>query len=387
MFFNGFLSLVVCALVFFLNFNKKMYDSFLKTFSMIWLFYIGLYLVSSKNFVPISDEFDTVFLAFFLSSIFFYSIILFFLKLSKLKGVSFKSVISTNIYYFISFILTFFSIFKFIYYIAIFGLSDYRQTLLDNDLSISVGLSFPFLMGAYYIAEKNNQQKVKIISIIFLFVLGIISTSKIFIVIMLLYISGFYKKNFSLNWYKITKIFVAGFLIYSLLHVLMGKIAGATGDNFFGIVDGLIFTFIGYLLGGLAVFQLQLNGQYIPSGYFSNVFNFLINMPVNNSMVEGGDWVYTGSWLGNVKSGFSTWYQFFGIIGMVYLGLLIGFIYAFIFYFSKKSISLNFIKIFSFYPLMFFIFNDTFLGASKIWIVYILVVFILSITNFNKVFK
>lgn len=387
MFFNGFLSLVVCALVFFLNFNKKMYDSFLKTFSMIWLFYIGLYLVSSKNFVPISDEFDTVFLAFFLSSIFFYSIILFFFKLSKLKGVSFKSVISTNIYYFISFILTFFSIFKFIYYIAIFGLSDYRQTLLDNDLSISVGLSFPFLMGAYYIAEKNNQQKVKIISIIFLFVLGIISTSKIFIVIMLLYISGFYKKNFSLNWYKITKIFVAGFLIYSLLHVLMGKIAGATGDNFFGIVDGLIFTFIGYLLGGLAVFQLQLNGQYIPSGYFSNVFNFLINMPVNNSMVEGGDWVYTGSWLGNVKSGFSTWYQFFGIIGMVYLGLLIGFIYAFIFYFSKKSISLNFIKIFSFYPLMFFIFNDTFLGASKIWIVYILVVFILSITNFNKVFK
>ena len=387
MFFNGFLSLVVCALVFFLNFNKKMYDSFLKTFSMIWLFYIGLYLVSSKNFVPISDEFDTVFLAFFLSSIFFYSIILFFLKLSKLKGVSFKSVISTNIYYFISFILTFFSIFKFIYYIAIFGLSDYRQTLLDNDLSISVGLSFPFLMGAYYIAERNNQQKVKIISIIFLFVLGIISTSKIFIVIMLLYISGFYKKNFSLNWYKITKIFVAGFLIYSLLHVLMGKIAGATGDNFFGIVDGLIFTFIGYLLGGLAVFQLQLNGQYIPSGYFSNVFNFLINMPVNNSMVEGGDWVYTGSWLGNVKSGFSTWYQFFGIIGMVYLGLLIGFIYAFIFYFSKKSISLNFIKIFSFYPLMFFIFNDTFLGASKIWIVYILVVFILSITNFNKVFK
>lgn len=387
MFFNGFLSLVACALVFFLNFNKKMYDSFLKTFSMIWLFYIGLYLVSSKNFVPISDEFDTVFLAFFLSSIFFYSIILFFLKLSKLKGVSFKSVISTNIYYFISFILTFFSIFKFIYYIAIFGLSDYRQTLLDNDLSISVGLSFPFLMGAYYIAEKNNQQKVKIISIIFLFVLGIISTSKIFIVIMLLYISGFYKKNFSLNWYKITKIFVAGFLIYSLLHVLMGKIAGATGDNFFGIVDGLIFTFIGYLLGGLAVFQLQLNGQYIPSGYFSNVFNFLINMPVNNSMVEGGDWVYTGSWLGNVKSGFSTWYQFFGIIGMVYLGLLIGFIYAFIFYFSKKSISLNFIKIFSFYPLMFFIFNDTFLGASKIWIVYILVVFILSITNFNKVFK
>ena len=387
MFFNGFLSLVVCALVFFLNFNKKMYDSFLKTFSMIWLFYIGLYLVSSKNFVPISDEFDTVFLAFFLSSIFFYSIILFFLKLSKLKGVSFKSVISTNIYYFISFILTFFSIFKFIYYIAIFGLSDYRQTLLDNDLSISVGLSFPFLMGAYYIAEKNNQQRVKIISIIFLFVLGIISTSKIFIVIMLLYISGFYKKNFSLNWYKITKIFVAGFLIYSLLHVLMGKIAGATGDNFFGIVDGLIFTFIGYLLGGLAVFQLQLNGQYIPSGYFSNVFNFLINMPVNNSMVEGGDWVYTGSWLGNVKSGFSTWYQFFGIIGMVYLGLLIGFIYAFIFYFSKKSISLNFIKIFSFYPLMFFIFNDTFLGASKIWIVYILVVFILSITNFNKVFK
>lgn len=387
MFFNGFLSLVVCALVFFLNFNKKMYDSFLKTFSMIWLFYIGLYLVSSKNFVPISDEFDTVFLAFFLSSIFFYSIILFFLKLSKLKGVSFKSVISTNIYYFISFILTFFSIFKFIYYIAIFGLSDYRQTLLDNDLSISVGISFPFLMGAYYIAEKNNQQKVKIISIIFLFVLGIISTSKIFIVIMLLYISGFYKKNFSLNWYKITKIFVAGFLIYSLLHVLMGKIAGATGDNFFGIVDGLIFTFIGYLLGGLAVFQLQLNGQYIPSGYFSNVFNFLINMPVNNSMVEGGDWVYTGSWLGNVKSGFSTWYQFFGIIGMVYLGLLIGFIYAFIFYFSKKSISLNFIKIFSFYPLMFFIFNDTFLGASKIWIVYILVVFILSITNFNKVFK
>lgn len=387
MFFNGFLSLVICTLILSLNFNKKMYTSFLKIFSMIWFFYIGLYLLSSKNFVSISDEFDNVFLIFFLSSIFFYCTFLSFLKLSRLKGIVFSPIISTNIYYYISFGLTFFSILKFIYYIALYGLDNYREIFLENDLSISAGLSFPFLMGVYYVAEKNNHYKVKKISVILLFILGIISTSKIFIVIMLLYISGFYGKNFSFKWYKIVKIFVAGCLIFSLLHIFMGKVAGATGDNFFGVVDGLIFTFIGYLLGGLAVFQLQLDGKYIPSEYFSNVFYFFMNMPVNNSVVEGGDWVNTGEWLGNVKSGFSSWYQFFGIMGMVYLGALIGLIYAFIFYFSEKSTSFNFIKIFSFYPLIFFVFNDTYLGAAKIWIMYILVAFVLSITNFNKDLK
>lgn len=381
---NGLISIFLCLLVFIVTSKFKIYNSFLKSFSLIWFSLLGIYYLFQDRFIPFSSKFDSVFYLFFLGAIIAYIFSSYIFSKLNLKLLTFKPIFNVNAFYLIALLFFLISLFRFLYYILEFGLMDFRILFLEENLSLSVGISFPMVAGAYYLSEVVGDLKTKKLLMLMMFVLAAMSTSKIFFVIFIIFISGFYKEKFKFNPVQITFLVFLGFIFFAIIHLLTNRIAGDFDDSFLGILEALVFTMVGYLIGGLAVFQSQLNGHFNANIIYDNFLLFLINKPSIVYDLETVQWVKTGEWVGNVYSGFSNWYFNGEELSILFLGCFIGVLYSFIFYYAKYSYAINYIKIFSFYPLIFFVFSDTYIAATKIWLAFCIVSFIICITNFQK---
>lgn len=358
----------------------KVSDSFYKSISLIWLFILVLYALQYELFTPISSEFDMVFVAFFWSIITSYALVYSVLK--KIRPISFKKVLSSRHFYFLSFFFSLISIVKFFYYFLLYhDFVAFRAAFVDEGLSLHIGISFPFCAAAYFLAR---QQKDAFYMRSFMFVLlflALISTSKIFIIIAILFLSGFGGSEFKLSTKKLVGILFVGMGLFSLVHIAMDKIAGLGA---FPLYQALLFTFSGYLLGGLAVFQLVLDGAY-SSAPSDSLINYMMGggKYIITAANEDG-WIRTGVWVGNVVSGFSPWYIVSGVGGIVFIGCVIGVLHATINSFSRRSLAFKYMRIFSFYPLCFFVFSDTYISAMMMWIAFFICSFVLSLTHVHK---
>lgn len=385
MIFNGLLSLLVVSILFYFNIKKNFFDSFIKTFSFIWMVYLSLYLIYEDRFIKISDKFDLFFLVFFLTSCATYILFYYVFGLNRIKLFKVKPIFPCRFIYIFSSVLFFISTLLFLEMVYYNGINGIREAILSGDNSIYAGITFPFVVGAYYVANCENNEILKKYFSLMVICLALMSTTKIFLVIALIFLSGFYIKKIS--FIKSILLLICGFCLFSLIHIWMDKIAGKTDNSIGGLFDGLVFTLVGYLIGGLAVFQLQLDEKFIPFVSYNNIISFVTNKPDEQYILNTGTWIRTGDWLGNVQSGFSSWYQFGGSYSSFYLGATIGFIYALIFGLSKNHNSIKFLKIFSFYPIIFFIFNDTIFSAVKMWVAYVIVAIFIALTGFNRVKK
>ncbi|MCG5378481.1 O-antigen polymerase, partial [Providencia rettgeri] len=327
-------------------------------------------------FVNISSELDMTF------TIFIYGVaityLIFYNSLKNLPLVKFKKFLTPNSIYLIAIVFFILSFSKFLYYfISAGGFSSFRAMFIDEKLSLNVGISFPICACALFIAKEEKRKScIYLFSFLALF-LSLISTSKIFIVISLIYISGIYRKEFKFKIRVILFYLILGFLLFSLSHLVLDKLAGGGS-----ILYSLYFTFLGYLLGGFAVFQHVLDGLILER--YSSFVELIARDKENVFNQLDSGWIKTGDWLGNVYSGFTPWYNTYGNFGILLLAIFIGIIYSVIYSFAnKKSLPFLYLKAFSIYPITFFVFSDTFFSAKLMWIAFVLCSFIIAFTKFN----
>ncbi len=337
-----------CFLIFLLLLSRKYKE---KSFVYIYsLWYLGIlvdYSLMQSTFVPFSERFDIFFLFFSFLFIFMYLIfdeVISFsgnIKFPKFQFFNYKT------YFCFSVFLGLFSLLLFIKAFVSMPILIARTKIASNELSFHVGISFPFVSSCLFYQNLKNYKKYKKFLVALIFLLALISSSKQFIVLAILFAIPWYKKDFKFSFLPILLVFCFGFLLILLLHAVTGRVAG--NGNLF---QRTIYTINGYLLGGIAAFQLFLDGTM-------------------ESHITVGSWVKTGDWIGNVYSGFYGFYQSRSIFLLSIKILTISLLYSFL-NSKRKSIFFKFMRIYSLYPLLFFIFSDLYFPAVKQWLVFVL---------------
>ena len=155
-----------------------------------------------------------------------------------------------------------------------------RSKIASRELSFHCGVSFPFVSSCLFFQKVNVIKKRTNFLTVLMFLLALISSSKQFIVFAFLFAIPWYRKGFKISFKAFFFIGIFGFLLVLLLHATTGRVAGS--GNLF---QKTLYTINGYLIGGIAAFQLFLDGTM-----------------QQNITVDG--WVKTGKWIGNVYSGF-----------------------------------------------------------------------------------
>lgn len=355
--------LSIFVLIFFIFISLLCKDKFLKIFSTINLFCLIVYCSAQKDFLAFSERFDNFFFMYLFTFVASYCLSKWFCKIYRLKGNNyvFFHLSTYRILIFFAIALSFstfvFSIFRYPFLIL-------RSMIAERSISFYISISFP--MCASYLFYLNSIQKnsKSIVVTIVLFVLALLSTSKIFFIIFLLFSIPWYRKNFKLSFKIFFAIFLVGFLSFSLLHIITNRIVGENDS----LVKNIVFTMEGYFIGGLAAFQTFLDGT------------------MRNYMSSGG-WIRTGKWVGNVYSGFYYLFAEKSYIFFIARCFCIGFLYGIIWGNASKNYFWRVLSIYSVFPVCFVFFSDFFFGAWIQWCCFAAGAFILNSVKHKKVIK
>jgi hypothetical protein len=234
-----------------------------------------------------------------------------------------------------------------------------RELISQSEGSLRVGASFPLCCSMlFYMREKEIIKGRKLI-IMLIITLTIISTSKQFLLLAILFIVPWYKKDFKLKITFILLIVFIGLLSFLLMHLLVGHIALSNKDTLLML---FLKQFNSYFIGSLASFQLHLDGRWEAA----------------STGVEG--WVKAGSYIGNTHTAFYKYYKNMSIISFSFYTLAISFIYSFIH--SRNTLFHNFMKIFAVFPLYMLFFAD--LMFKSMWFTFGLVALGISFIGNSK---
>lgn len=356
-----FFSIVV--LVFFMIVSSLCKDRFLKIFSTINLVALILYCSAQEDFLALSEHFDIFFLVYLSTFVASYCLSKWFCKVYRLKGNNyvFFHVSTYRILIFLAIGLSFsifvFSVFRYPFLML-------RSMIAERSISFYISISFP--MCACYLFYLNSIQKnsQSVVVTIVLFVLALISTSKIFFIIFLLFSIPWYRKGFKLSFKIILVAMLIGFSSFSLLHIITNRVVGGNDS----LIKNIIFTMEGYYIGGLAAFQTFLDGT------------------MKNYMTSGG-WIKTGKWVGNVYSGF--YYLFAEKSYMFFIArcFCVGFLYGIIWANVSKNYFWRVLSIYSVFPVCFIFFSDFFFGGWIQWCCFAAAAFVLNSVKKKKSYK
>jgi hypothetical protein len=212
-----------------------------------------------------------------------------------------------------------------------------REMVASRALSFRVGVSFPLVASLlFYMKTMNIRKGQRLVSALLIALAGI-SSSKIFIVMAMLYLIPWYKKGFKASARLLLFAAAAGVASFAAAHMSRGLISAKSART---LLEIALRQINGYLLGGFAAFQTYLDGRMIT--------------------MDGG-WVRTGEWVGNVYSAFYSLFHeraygyFFARI------MFISLLYAIIF--VSKGIGFRFLKVYAVFPLLFIFFSDWFFSA------------------------
>lgn len=334
-------------LIFLITISRKYKtSSFVYIYSMWYLIILFDYLLVQNTFVPFSSLFDPFFVYFSLMFVFLYLLIdgvLVYSGKIRFKKISFYSY---NFFLLFSLFLAFMSILVFIKTFVSMPFLLVRSMIASKEISFHIGVSFPFVSACLFYQNIKNISKYKKFLTVILFFLALISSSKQFIVLAFLYSVPWYTGKFRLKLFPVLLVVMTGFLLFLLLHVVTERVVG-TGN----LVQKTMYTINGYLLGGIAVFQLFLDGRM-------------------QQHITVDSWVKTGDWIGNVYSGFYNFYKERSIALLTVRIFCIALLYAF-FNSKRKSAFSKFIRVYSVFPLLFFIFSDLYMPSIKQWLMFI----------------
>lgn len=249
----------------------------------------------------------------------------------------------------------------------------------EAKLSLSVGLSLPFTLAAWYVAKLNNS-KFSILFIVLALMLAVISTTKVFLFIVVFYLLFFSKVNY-------LKVFLALFILISLFflsHLLLEKFSSNPDD---GVIRALWNTLLVYLFGAIAAFQNLLNGtveleQYIAFTSIENLVSILGIEKVPESPIL--PWTKVGNWNTNVYTAFGYWYSLIGGFYLFYSPLLLGGYYALFFSKMGGSNIFEFYKPFLLFCLAFIYMGDQFIPAILMHFIYLFISLLVSVTKVKQ---
>lgn len=370
-------SLFICFLAYVVRFNVKITDSFVKLVSVQWFFVLLAYWISEGFFTVLTADFYIQFIKFFLSVLLSYCVFYFFII--KIKTKKIKPFIDSNVLYTVSMLLSIFSIICFVYYFKIYGdFYRFRQAFLVDNISLYIGWSFPLAAASYFYAKKNNDNRKKMLFLLVMIVLALVSLSKIFLILALLFGSSIFENDNNISAKKILIIVFLGFSSFALMHILMKKVAGL---DQYPLIIALGYTILGYFLGGIAAFQMIVTNSFSTGLYYPSVLDLLRNTPVHFLSSTDAGWVKTGNWYGNVYSGFAPWYEMNKVYGLAIYGVIIGLIGAIIYGKAKNNMAFQFMKGFLFYSILFIVFYDTFVLSAKLWFAFFIAAYVLSMTK------
>lgn len=314
-------------------------DDLMKYFS-IWCIIINLDLAFSQYyFGNISKKYDWLFAAFIVSLNISYSI---FKKISLSISKKYRFVLNVRItykrYIYMAYLFTVVSIIIGIIRVRGFSYMQIREAIVNKQVSFNSAITLALFCAAIYFANLNNfTMKRKINLYIMLIIITVVSSAKMMFVIALIYIIPWYKKDFKLKLNYIINFTLIGIVFFYIFNGLTNRLVG--GQN---LALRIFNTINGYLIGGIAIFQRVLDGDFI----------------------SYSGWIKSGNWVGNVYSAFYYWIDG-GISKVVFAAVLIGALYGLL---NIKGRMTEFLRIYSLFPLFFIFFDELFIKAILQWI-------------------
>lgn len=346
-------------------------------FLCLTLFIFTLYLFNS-DFVDISLYTFSHYLMF---SIFLTCSYRFFLILFSPVRFKVKAFIPPNFIYICALTLACYSIYKLASFVMVNSLSSFmmlRSSVSGSEakISLGVGLSLPFVIAAWYIS-KLNKSKLSPLFIVLALILAAISTTKIFLFVIVFYMLFFSNVN-------LLKIFLALFILLSLFflsHLILEKFSSNPDD---GIIRALWNTLLVYLFGAVAAFQNLISGSVVLEKYimFTSIENVVYlfgieNVP-NSAILP---WTKIGNWNTNVYTAFGSWYSLVGGFYLFFAPLLLGGYYALFFSKLGGSDIFKFYKPFLIFCLAFIYMADQFIPALLMHLIYLGMSILVSMTT------
>ncbi len=359
---------------------KKLLNNPDYLFFFLSLFIFIFYLLNS-DFVYISI---VTFSHFFIFSIVFFFSFRFFSIFFSSIAISIKPFLPAYFLYAIAISLTLYSLYKLTSFLmanSLTSLMMLRSSVAGSEakISLGVGLSFPFCLAAWYIS-KLNESKYSILFICLALLLALMSTTKIFLFVIVFYLLFFSNVN-------MVRILISVFVllaVFFLSHLLLEKFSSNPDD---GVVRALWNTLLVYMFGGIAAFQniligsVQLEQNIMLSSIKGIVSVFGIdNVPVSPIL----PWTKVGNWNTNVYTAFGYWYSLIGHFYLFISPLILGFYYALFFSPKKPFIMFDFYKPFLLFCLTFIYMGDQYLPAFLMHFIYISISIIVSITKVEE---
>jgi oligosaccharide repeat unit polymerase len=339
-----------------------------------WLILLITYKLNENSFVPLNEKSDLAIFIF----IFTFTIVHNLTPSSWTFKVNTPHFIQDNLLYGLAYLASILS------FILLINSGDKFTDLMslrtlvtpegsEERLSIGVGFSLPLTLTAWILARSKDKKRESYLLGIISFFLAVITTSKIFIMICLLFSIPINIKIKRISFEKIFKIGIISVFGFALLHIALGKFV----ESDEGLIDSAYKTLISYMLSGIAGFSLYINNEaqfpvnaiWKPIG---DIFPTLIDVPESNIL----PWIQIGDWYGNVYTGLAYWIDGFGYLGMILFIGIIGLTSKIIY--STSSVTMIPIQRLFLFGILITPHQDSFLSSIKIWIGFLICSIILS---------
>jgi len=347
-----FLSITVLAIAIILE--KKSFSQ-IQVFLMFCLGILIFYVFSQNTFVPFSMKFDKFFSFFVVVLYSSYKIFKCLIDKVHLQVKVKCCLFQYKLYFGVCMTISYILIFRAIFIVMKVGYNGLRNQILNGTFSVHSSIVMALLSSLMYLANIYKQSiKKKVFLAVPIILIAALSTSKMYFVLAILYIVPWYSSNFRVNLNTILFVLFAGFGSFFWLHLVTNRVVG----NEQNLIQSLLFTLKGYFLGGLAAFQIIIDGGCMDDG-----------------------WIWTGKWVGNVYSAFSRLFYEQSYILFGIRVVCIGFLYAWL---SQKNHIAKYVKVYSGLPLFMIFFDEMFVSAISQWICFIIAGFFVSILQNNN---
>jgi len=345
---------------------------------MVWACLLLGYALNTDYFIALNDVVLTYITLFIISFGFSYVLV------ARGHHISFsfgRGLIKSKDVYVLGFLICLISIGLgiIILYHNNYSLKLMRDGILEGSVgSFGLGLSLPLSLCCMYLAKCEKKKWIHALFVCTSLMLAILSTSKIFIILFVIYVTGM---NNYISKKKIAIYGCISLLFFGLSSIILGKFSSDPNSNIF---NAIFDTLKVYLFSGLSAFNLFVDGKTdLPENILMYPFRGFLGAAMNIPETDILPWVNTGVWETNVYTAFAPWYQSFGYLSSFIFGIGIGVYYGFWFSF-RKTIAIGFYQTFLFFPLIMLFFQEHFILSWKMHIIYILCSLILAMTKDAK---
>lgn len=324
--------------------------------TIVWLFscfclsILALYSFSIKDFVPYALNFDAFFTYFVAVFYLAYCGALAFLHNIRFKTRQIFCPVPFKMYTNLGVMFSVFQLIRGCVYLWSHSYSELRISINNGTVSFHSAITVAWMTSVLYLENfRNGKRMVRTVLSLLIVALAILSTSKMFFVVAMLYVVPWYRPNFQLKPKEILFIVSLGLGGFFIYHVFTGRLVG----GFTSTITNTVFTLRGYFLGGLAAFQAFLENEHMVMG-----------------------WIRTGRWTGNVYSAFYELFREHNYVLFTIRTISISILYALL---QRQTTTLRYLKIYALFPLLMIFFDEMFIKAWEQWLCFIIANFFVTI--------